>query len=88
MTLSHLVTRLGRLCLLGAVCGLYGLSGCAGFSSLPGEPVAPWEKGRLALPEMGFESDALRRAAHDKVYTSKESASGGAGVVGGGCGCN
>lgn len=84
MTVLHRVTRLGRLCLLGVLCGL---SGCAGFS-LPGEPVAPWEKGRLALPEMGFESDALRRAAHDKVYTSKESASGGVGVVGGGCGCN
>lgn len=56
------------------------LAGCAA--------PAAWEKGNLAKPEMAFGHDALeqRNAAH--VYASKENASGGTGVGGGGCGCN
>lgn len=78
----------GRACWLGAVLCAALCAALSGCTALRGGPVAPWEKGWLALPEMGFESDTLRRAAQDKVYTSKESASGGAGVAGGGCGCN
>ncbi len=50
--------------------------------------VQPWQKGQLAKPEMSFASDRLesRFAAH--IYSSKEAASGGASVGGGGCGCN
>jgi hypothetical protein len=69
---------------LAALALLAGLSGCAA--------VQPWEKGRLAKPEMGFGPSPLepglesRYAEH--IYTSREAASGGSGVGGGGCGCN
>jgi hypothetical protein len=52
------------------------------------QPVQPWEKGMLAKPEMTFSGDRLESKFDEHVYTSKEAASGGAGVGGGGCGCN
>jgi len=51
-------------------------------------PVQPWERGRLAQPQMALEGDALLSAMDQHVYTSKEAASGGIGPAGGGCGCN
>jgi hypothetical protein len=59
------------------------LSGCATPT-----PVQPWEKGDLARPEMMFGQDPLDTAFTEHIYSSKEGASGGAGVGGGGCGCN
>lgn len=59
------------------------LSGCAGIGN-----VQPWEKGTLARPEMTFGGNALQTRNDDHIYTSREAASGGAGVGGGGCGCN
>jgi hypothetical protein len=56
------------------------LSACA--------PVQPWERGRLAQPQMAMDGDALQSAMDEHVYSSKEAASGGAGPAGGGCGCN
>ncbi|NTW57134.1 MAG: DUF4266 domain-containing protein [Chlorobiaceae bacterium] len=50
--------------------------------------VQPWEKGTLARPEMTFEGDPLDTKYTEHIYSSKEAASGGAGVGGGGCGCN
>lgn len=50
--------------------------------------VQPWQKGNLAKPEMAFDSDPLDTRFMDHTYFSKEGASGGAGVGGGGCGCN
>jgi hypothetical protein len=50
--------------------------------------VQPWEKGTLAKPEMTFEGDPLDNAFTEHIYSSKEGASGGSGVGGGGCGCN
>lgn len=50
--------------------------------------VAPWEKGLLAKPEMGFDGEPLERAFQEHIYTSRESAAGGSSVGGGGCGCN
>lgn len=52
------------------------------------QPVQPWEKGYLAKSEMTFESDKLDNDFVEHTYSSKEGASGGAGVGGGGCGCN
>lgn len=52
------------------------------------QPVAPWQKGMLAKPEMTFDADRLEAAFNEHVYSSKEAASGGSGVGGGGCGCN
>lgn len=52
------------------------------------QEVKPWQKGNLAKEHMLTEPDALHRAWREQIVTSKESASGGYGVVGGGCGCN
>lgn len=62
---------------------LSGLGGCAAVGQ-----VNPWEKGNLARPDMTFDSDPLESRFIEHVYTSKEAASGGSGVAGGGCGCN
>jgi hypothetical protein len=51
-------------------------------------PVAAWERGNLARPEMALESDPLEGALDDHVYFSKEASSGGNSTSGGGCGCN
>jgi Domain of unknown function (DUF4266) len=59
------------------------LGGCAAIGQ-----VKPWEKGVLAKPAMSFEGDRLDSMLTEHVYTSKEAASGGNGVGGGGCGCN
>lgn len=59
------------------------ISGCASI-----DQVKPWEKGNLAKPEMTFEGDRLDNSFMEHTYSSKEGASGGAGVGGGGCGCN
>ncbi len=62
---------------------LLSLGGCGSLGQ-----VSPWEKGILAKPEMTFEGDRLDTAYMEHIYSSKEGASGGAGVGGGGCGCN
>ncbi len=59
------------------------LVGCAGLPA-----VQAWEKGHLARPDMALEGNALEAKLADHIYFSKEAASGGAGVAGGGCGCN
>ena len=71
------------LALLAALVVAAASGGCALVT-----PVAAWEKGVLAKPEMSFESDKLEGQFAEHTYTSKEAASGGAGVGGGGCGCN
>jgi len=58
------------------------LAGCAWA------PPQPWEKGALAKPAMTMGGDALSQRFDQHVYSSKENASGGYGVGGGGCGCN
>ncbi|MDP2359191.1 MAG: DUF4266 domain-containing protein [bacterium] len=50
--------------------------------------VQPWERDLLAEPEMRLVPDALEAGLDEHVYFSKETAHGGAGVGGGGCGCN
>jgi Tfp pilus assembly protein PilP len=62
---------------------MLALSGCS-----IGQSVQPWEKETLARPEMTFEGDPLDTKYVEHIYSSKEGASGGAGVGGGGCGCN
>ncbi len=59
------------------------LGGCSLF-----KPPQPWEKGQLARPEMTMSADPLDERFVQHIYSSKESASGGYGVGGGGCGCN
>ena len=68
-----------------ALAALAGTLLCA-CSMLP--TVQPWEKGNLAKPAMTFSDDALDERFTQHIYNSKENASGGYGVGGGGCGCN
>lgn len=78
---TRAATRARRLALVLAL--IAAAPGCALI-----EPVAAWEKGVLAKPDMTFEGDRLDALFQEHTYSSKEAASGGAGVGGGGCGCN
>ncbi|MFD2452720.1 DUF4266 domain-containing protein [Ideonella paludis] len=49
---------------------------------------AAWEKGQLAKPAMRMDGDGLEQRFTQHIYASKENASGGQSVGGGGCGCN
>jgi hypothetical protein len=69
--------------LILALLATLGLAGCAGIGK-----VEPWEKGNLAKPAMRFDGDPLDARFTQHIYFSKENASGGSGVGGGGCGCN
>jgi hypothetical protein len=62
---------------------LLALGGCGSFN-----PPQPWEKGNLAKPAMTMGADPLDQRFVQHIYSSKENASGGYGVGGGGCGCN
>lgn len=76
-----LVVTLRRLAASGAA--MAALSGCALY-----QPPQVWEKGNLAKKEMTMDADALDQRYVQHIYTSKENATGGYGVGGGGCGCN
>lgn len=67
-----LVSLLGLLGGLGAGCTM----------------VKPWERGTLADSTMNRGRDPLGLALTEHVFFSREGTSGGAGVGGGGCGCN
>lgn len=69
--------------LLASACAVATLSGCGTF-----KPPQPWEKGNLARPDMSMGGEPLEQRYQQHIYTSKEAASGGYGVGGGGCGCN
>lgn len=58
-------------------------AGCVSFS-----PPQAWEKGELAKPAMQFDADVLQAKLREHTYASKEGATGGYAVGGGGCGCN
>lgn len=67
--------------LVAAAIGLLA-SGCAL------KPVQPWEKNILAREEMQLTPDRTEDYLDGHIYSSRESAFGGKGVGGGGCGCN
>lgn len=79
MKLQKLTAQAAALSILTA---LMVLTGCQVT------PVAAWEKGVLAEPVMSTAGLSQYRAINTHVYTSKETAKGGDGVSGGGCGCN
>ena len=62
-----------------ALCG-----GCAA----PEPWVKPYERGRLAEPEMLWTRQALIDKHREHVHVVREAARGATGVQGGGCGCN
>jgi len=51
-------------------------------------PVASYQRGYLARDDMALDASPGTTKALEKTYASKEAASGGASVGGGGCGCN
>ena len=56
------------------------MSGCA--------DVKPWDRDLLADKYMELVPSPLDNALQSHVFFSKEAASGGQGLGGGGCGCN
>ena len=50
--------------------------------------VKPWEKGYLADYTMKTDRDVLEVVFTEHMWFSREAASGGASIGGGGCGCN
>ena len=64
----------------GAALLLLALCACA--------PVAPYQKGYLARPDMGFDESPGMAKALEKVFVAKEAATGSGTVGGSGCGCN
>jgi hypothetical protein len=65
---------------IGTLAALF--TGCATVK------VQPWERATLADYTMRADRDPLAVAAGEHTYFSRESAMGGRGVGGSGCGCN
>jgi hypothetical protein len=59
---------------------LFCATGCAN--------VQPWQRGTLAEYVMRQDRDPLGEQLSEHMWFSREAASGGRGVGGGGCGCN
>ena len=60
----------------------------AGLFSAGCSSVQPWQRGTLADYTMRADRDPLHNVFSEHVYFTREAASGGRGVGGGGCGCN
>lgn len=69
-----------------AIIALLAGSGCASNPSLV--RVKPWERATLADYTMNPGRDPLATAMSEHIFFSRETASGGRGVGGSGCGCN
>lgn len=67
-----------RLAALGLL--LLGGAGCAN--------VKPWQRGTLSDYTMRADRDPLADLNNEHLWFSREAATGGKGVGGGGCGCN
>jgi hypothetical protein len=50
--------------------------------------VKPWQRATLSDSIMRADRDPVGSAFEEHVYFSREAATGGRGVGGGGCGCN
>jgi hypothetical protein len=72
MKFRHLLILLAAVGLLGA--------GCTN--------VKPWQRGTLADYTMIQDRDPAGAALNQHIWFSRETATGGQGVGGGGCGCN
>ena len=66
-------------CLVVAICCAL-VCGCT--------TVQPWERGTLSDYTMRSDRDPLEDILQEHVYFTREAATGGRGVGGGGCGCN
>lgn len=61
------------------------LAGCASPAMVR---VKPWERATLTDYTMRPDRDPLHTAMSEHIYFSRETAAGGRGVGGSGCGCN
>jgi hypothetical protein len=77
-------TRLLPALLLAGL-GLTVLGGCASTNLVR---VQPWERATLADYTMRPDRDSLATTMAEHIFFSRESASGGRGIGGSGCGCN
>ncbi|NDD11602.1 MAG: DUF4266 domain-containing protein [Betaproteobacteria bacterium] len=59
------------------------LQACSGIKG-----AKPWEREYLAKPAMSIDAGSLDNRNLEHIYFSREGASGGWGIGGGGCGCN
>jgi hypothetical protein len=73
----RLLSRL--LLFIGFTSAAFTAAGCA--------TVQPWERGRLAPPQMKFDDDASLATYEAHWLEAREGSAGGSGVQGGGCGC-
>ena len=71
---------------LALLVGVLALTGCSSMFKV--EAVKPWQRGVLAQEDMQLIPDQMQSYVDDHMYFSKEAATGGKGVGGGGCGCN
>jgi Domain of unknown function (DUF4266) len=69
-----------RFCLLFAVLALVAGGGCVN--------VKPWQREHLADYTMRSDRDPVGMTQAEHIWYSREEATGGRGVGGGGCGCN
>jgi hypothetical protein len=78
--------KLRSLCLLAlAVTAAAVFSGCSSTNLVR---VKPWERATLADYTMRPDRDPVHTAMAEHVFFSRETANGGRGVGGSGCGCN
>lgn len=83
MNLNPMKTRV--LFVVAALGAAGFLSGCAQTDLVR---VKPWERATLADYTMRADRDPLHTAMVEHRYFSRETATGGRGVGGSGCGCN
>jgi len=69
-----------KLIFAGGIAVLLFTSGCAN--------VKPWERGTLTDYTMQGDRSPIQSGQVQHIYFSREEATGGSGVGGGGCGCN
>lgn len=69
-----------KLIFAAGMAALLFTSGCAN--------VKPWERGTLTDYTMRPDQNSIATAQASHIYFSREEATGGSGVGGGGCGCN
>ena len=74
-----------RLFLLALAAGAAAFSGCTNVNLVR---VKPWERAPLTDYAMNPARDPLATAMTEHIFFSRESAAGGRGVGGAGCGCN
>lgn len=65
---------------LASMVALLGATGCAN--------VKPWQREHLADDTMRADRDPVGITQKEHIWFSREEAAGGAGIGGGGCGCN